>query len=106
MARPYKDLRDKMTPESRARARAMADTMLVEMKLRELRQQLNMSQEQIAELLDIRQASVSKMERRAAMSVATLRRYIEALGGKLVLKAKFRDREVGITISSPAEPDN
>lgn len=106
MAKPYKDLRDKMTPESRARARAMADTMLVEMKLRELREQLNMSQEQIAELLDIRQASVSKMERRAAMSVATLRRYIEALGGKLVLKAKFRDREVGITISSPSEPDN
>ena len=103
MAHPYKNLRDKMSPKSRARARALTDTMRVEIKLRELREQLNMSQEQVAELLDIRQASVSKMERRAAMSVATLRRYIEALGGKLVLKAKFPDREVGIGLSGPSD---
>ena len=100
MAKPYKNLRKKMPPASRARARALADTMRVEMKLRDLREQLNMSQEELAELLDIRQASVSKMERRAAMSVTTLRRYIEALGGTLVLKAKFPNREVGINLSN------
>lgn len=103
MARPYKNLREKMPPASRARARALADTMRVEMKLRDLREQLNMSQEQLAELLDIRQASVSKMERRAAMSITTLRRYIEALGGTLVLKAKFPNREVGISLSDSSD---
>lgn len=92
-----------MPPASRASARALADTMRVEMKLRDLREQLNMSQEQLAELLDIRQASVSKMERRAAMSITTLRRYIEALGGTLVLKAKFPNREVGISLSDSSD---
>jgi hypothetical protein len=54
-----------------------------------LRQQRRFSQEDLAKALNIRQAAVSKMERRGDMHVSTLRKAVKAMGGKLELRAKF-----------------
>src|SRR3989304_5664447 len=84
-ARPYSDLRAKMSPESRARAQRRAKKMLAEMPLHELRHAHEMSQKHLAEILGINQASVSKLERRAAMYISTLRQppdYVLMGGGQ------------------------
>jgi transcriptional regulator len=46
-----------------------------------LRKVLNLTQEVIAELLDMNQANVSKVETRADMLISALRGYVEAMGG-------------------------
>ena len=89
--RPFHELRAKMSPASRAKAEKKAKKMLAEMPLRELRHAREMSQEHLAEILRINQASVSKLERRTDMYISTLRSVIEAMGGRLEITAVFRD---------------
>lgn len=48
-----------------------------------------MTQESIAEALDMTQGEVSRLERRADLYVSTLRRFVEAMGGSLELVARF-----------------
>lgn len=96
MAKPYENLRKKMSPESRARAEEQAQKLLAEMPLHELRAARRMTQEQLAESLHIKQASISKMEKRTDMYISTLRKLIEAMGGELRIEAKFPEGTVRI----------
>lgn len=97
MAKKFKSLRDRMTPERRARNEAATRALLAEMTVDELRRARNISQEDIADILDIRQAAVSKQVRRPDWHVSTLRRYIEAMGGRLELRAHFPDHSVTLS---------
>ena len=96
MAKSFKNLRDKMSPESQAAAKAKADMLLAEMPLSELRQARKLSQAQLAERMHVNQAAISKMERRTDMYVSTLREAIQAMGGELEIQAKFREGSVSI----------
>jgi len=62
-----------------------------EMALRHLRQARDLTQQTMAELLDIDQAGISKIESRSDMLLSTLRSYVQAMGGSLRLLAEFPD---------------
>lgn len=96
MAKSFKILKDKMSPESRARAQSIARDMLSEIALQDLRKSLHLTQEQIATVLDMKQAAISRLESQDDMYISTLNSYVTALGGKLKLVAAFPDREVVI----------
>lgn len=96
MAKNFKTLRGRMSPASRAKAARLARTMARELPLQELRAARSLSQEALAEALQTRQSSVSRLERRADMYVSTLRSYVEALGGTLEITARFPDGTVKI----------
>jgi DNA-binding transcriptional regulator YiaG len=96
-ARNFNELRAKMSPEARARSEAMAREALANMSLDQLRAARELTQEHLASLLRIKQASVSKMERRADMYIGTLAKFIEAMGGQLEIRAIFPDGAVRIT---------
>lgn len=96
MARKFQNLRDKMSPERRKKIHARTKEMLAEMPIHALRRARQLSQEEIAEILDIKQGSVSKLERRTDLYISTLRRYIEAMGGELELQAHFPEGSVTI----------
>jgi transcriptional regulator len=96
MTRPFNTLRKKMSLPARKAAATKTKEMLKEMPLQELRQAHQMSQERLAELLLTKQANVSRIERRTDMYISTLRSYIEAMGGKLDIIAKFPEGEVYI----------
>ena len=66
------------------------------MDLAETRRALKLSQEELAETLNVGQAAVAKLEKRADMYVSTLRRFIEAMGGELEIVARFPDHDVRI----------
>ncbi|MHB8886734.1 MAG: XRE family transcriptional regulator [Methylovirgula sp.] len=53
--------------------------------LRELRQIAGKAQAEMASALNIKQPSVSKIEKQADMYLSTLRGYVEAMGGELEL---------------------
>ena len=71
--------------------------MLRDMALTELRQARRLSQEELATTLQIKQAAISKMEKRTDMYLSTLRRFIEAMGGKLDIVARFPEGQVRIS---------
>lgn len=66
-----------------------AELIAEEMTLQELRKAKQKSQQAIAEQLHVKQAEVSKIERRVDMYVSTLRNYVQALGGSLEIVARF-----------------
>jgi DNA-binding transcriptional regulator YiaG len=94
MAKNFKQLQAKMSPESRARSQAVAEQMIEEMALDELREARKLTQEQLAESLRINQSAVSKMERRADMYLSTLKGIIKAMGGELEIRAIFPEGTV------------
>ena len=67
-------------------------------RLRELREQLHMTQTELAAQLDVSQNRVSTIERGdlAKTQVDTLRRYVEALGGTLDLEVRLGDESFRI----------
>lgn len=97
MAKKYKDLRKKMSPEARARADEVARELVAEMPLQALRQARDLSQEELATILHVNQAAISKLERRTDMYISTLRRFVRAMGGELQITACFPDGVVRIT---------
>lgn len=93
----FKELRAKMSPERRARNVAATKAMLAELPLQELRHARELTQATLAETMECGQDEISKVERRADMLVSTLRRYVEAMGGRLDIVATFPDGEVRIS---------
>ncbi len=96
MARSFNKLREEMAPERRQRNHAKTEAILKMMPLYELRHARKMSQEQLAEAMNVKQASISKLEHRVDIYISTLRRYVEAMGGSLVIQAMFPDGNVTI----------
>jgi DNA-binding transcriptional regulator YiaG len=92
----FAKLRAAMSPEATAKAEMEAQRLRAEMDLAGLRQAMRLSQEELAQTLQIGQAGVAKIEKRADMYVSTLRRFIEAMGGELEITARFHGRAVRI----------
>ncbi len=97
MAKQFSELEAKMSPERLARSEQMAQEMMAEMLLSELRKHTGMTQQQLAESLGVKQPSLSQLESQADMQVSTLQRLIEALGGSLELIAHLPAGDVRIT---------
>ena len=96
MAKSFDTLKNGMTPKARNAAEAKAEAMIKAMPLAELRQARKLSQEQLARTLCIKQAAVSKMERRTDMYISTLRDFIQAMGGELEITARFPEGSIKI----------
>src|ERR1035438_5027983 len=91
MARNFKELQAKMDPASRAENMQSVREELQRMALDELRNAKKLTQADLAEMLDVPQSSVSRIEQRADMYLSTLRNYIHAMGGVLQIQAIFPD---------------
>ena len=61
------------------------------MALDELRRAKQLTQADMAEMLDVPQSSISRIEQRADMYLSTLRKYVHAMGGVLQIQAVFPD---------------
>ena len=95
----------KLSEEDRRAIEKRAEQLSVEeATLRQLRKARERSQEEVAKKLHINQAAVSKLERRADMYLSTLRSYIEAMGGRLEILARFPNRAVRINQLRALDP--
>ena len=97
MAKKFSELRSAMSSEAQESSEKLANEMLAEMPLHELRQARGLSQQVLASLLKVQQPAIAKMERRTDMYISTLRSHIEAMGGELEIVARFPDGTVSIT---------
>jgi transcriptional regulator with XRE-family HTH domain len=96
MAKNFKELQDRMPTEARIRSEEAAEKLIREMGLAELREAMDLTQESLADALHMKQASISKMERRSDMYISTLSKIIEAMGGELQIIANMPNGRVQI----------
>jgi predicted transcriptional regulator len=98
MARHFRELEAKVSPEARERAATKAREWIAAMPLQQLRNAREMTQTRLAEVLEMDQGNISKLEKRTDMYLSTLRSYVEAMGGTLEIRAVFPDRVVKIDL--------
>ncbi len=97
--RPWSEIRASVEAKPGAREeidaikRAMDDVL----RLAELRHELHITQEELAHALEVSQSNISRIERAEDLYLSTLRGYVEALGGKLEIRAVFPERTVSLT---------
>lgn len=74
----------KQSPEARAQIEARAEEIRREITLAKIREELNLSQTELAQSLGVSQPSIAKIENvDNDPKLSTLKRYIKALGGEL-----------------------
>lgn len=78
-------------PVRRRRVDAMTRAYLDAERLTDLRAKRQLTQRQVAEMLNVSQANISRIEHEDDVYLSTLRSYIEALGGELEITARFPD---------------
>lgn len=94
MSKPFRDLLEDMSPERRARIHLKTEVIKNEMALGELRQALDMTQEELAQSLHMKQAAISKFEHQSDIYLSTLRKILSAMGADLRIVAHFPDGDV------------
>lgn len=83
-------LMEEIPLERQAKVKALSEQLIQEVGLAHLREELNISQKQLAEALGISQPAVAKIEQKDNdPRLSTLKRYIEAMGGKLSLTVQM-----------------
>jgi transcriptional regulator with XRE-family HTH domain len=70
--------------------------MDADLKLTEVRQRRGISQAAVADALAVTQPNVSRIEQEDDVYLSTLARYVEALGGRIEVRAVFPDETVTI----------
>jgi DNA-binding transcriptional regulator YiaG len=81
-------------------------------RLAELRRERGVSQEALAQILEVRQAAISKLERRNDLLVSSVREVVRSMGGELRIVAAFPDgmertlvfNDIPSAASKPSKP--
>lgn len=94
MSKPFRKLLEGMSEERLGRIKIKTDVLKNEMALKELRQALALTQEELAKELNVNQAAVSKFESQSDIYISTLRKILFAMGGELKIVAHFADGDV------------
>ena len=95
--RNFRELLKAMPAEQQAAIEKRIRETLEAMPLDQLRKAREMTQLQLAGVLGVNQGEISKIEHRSDICISTLSDYVEAMGGRLEIRAVFQDREVRIT---------
>lgn len=98
MSKSFSTLKNKMSLTAKKAVEEKTSLLLKAVLLHEIREQLHITQEDMAVKLNTKQANVSRTERRRDMKLSTLKRYIEAMGGELDIVAKFASSEVHLNV--------
>ena len=89
MPRHLEQVLAKLPAKRRAKVQQRAAELAT---LKDLRHAVEQTQEELATALGVGQDTISRLEQRSDMLLSTLKRYVEAMGGKLDLVATFPNR--------------
>ncbi|MGB4241896.1 MAG: XRE family transcriptional regulator, partial [Kiritimatiellia bacterium] len=87
MSRPFKKLLENMPRDRRERIRLKTEVLKNEMALKDLRQALKLTQDELARSLKMKQAAISKFERQSDIYLSTLRKILFVMGADLKIVA-------------------
>ncbi len=85
-----KELMANQSPESRERIAKKVDAMRQAIALHMLREELNLSQTEMAHAMGVKQPTIARMEQADNdPRLSTLKRYVTALGGEISIDVKL-----------------
>ncbi len=87
----HKEVMDSLTPVRREQVKARAEELRTEIRLEEIRKSRKVTQVELARNMRVSQPAVSQMEKDSRISIIRLKRFTEALGGKLNIQVEFPD---------------
>lgn len=85
----WSEIRRRGTAEEEAEIAAEVRALLRENALMQLRRRREISQQELAAALGVSQVNVSRIEHEDDLQLSTMRRFIEALGGELIVQARI-----------------
>ena len=92
MARTLDKLISDQKPEIVKNARKKADDMVLGIHIAQLRERMQITQEDMANTLGVKQPTIAGMERKGRdVKLSTLKRYVEGAGGKLTVDVELPD---------------
>tara|TARA_B100000378_G_scaffold264589_1_gene248434 strand:- start:179 stop:481 length:303 start_codon:yes stop_codon:yes gene_type:complete len=92
MGRTLEQILETEKPAVKAQAEAQAKAMLLNIQLAKIRALARKTQAEMAETLDVKQPTVAGIERVGQdLKLSTLKRYVEAAGGKVRLDIELPD---------------
>ncbi len=97
MAKKFSELRAKMSVEAQQESERRFQEMMDEMPLEQLRRARKLTQEQLAETLNLNQSSISKLEKRTDLYLSTLSNFVSAMGGELEIRVVFPDKTMRLS---------
>ncbi|HET9918863.1 MAG TPA: XRE family transcriptional regulator [Ktedonobacteraceae bacterium] len=94
--KPWSEISAKIRndPERRARIEQREQAIEAELTISQLREARGVTQESIADRMNVTQSNVSHFERNPNIFLRSLASYVEALGGRLEVCAVFPDQVV------------
>ena len=93
MGKTLKEKLEELSPERRKKIEEESQRLIAEeMTRQQLRQARKLTQKQMAELLQVDQGNISRLEQRTDLMLSTLHKYIAAMGGDLKLVVEFPNR--------------
>lgn len=88
----YKELLSQQSPESQQRIGNKIEVLRQELILSQLREELNISQTELARTIGVSQPTLAKIEKTGNdPRLSTLKRYVAALGGELSIDITLPD---------------
>ena len=96
--KPFSDLSEEVRsrPGAADEIDVRKNAIIAAVRLNELRKQRGQTQAQLADLLGMTQANVSRIERSENLYLSTLADYVDALGGHIEINAVFDDDVVSL----------
>ena len=94
----WRDVRDaKLSHAQIRKLEEAADKETLAINLRRLREELGLTQQQVAAAADISQSEMSRAEKRQDHRLSTLRRYAAAIGGELEIYIVVGDKKIKLS---------
>ncbi|HVB74565.1 MAG TPA: XRE family transcriptional regulator [Ktedonobacteraceae bacterium] len=99
--KPWSEISAKVRsdPERRARIEQREQAIEAELTISQLREAVGATQESVAERMNVTQSNVSHFEHNPNIFLRSLASYVEALGGRLEVRAVFPDQVVTLAVS-------
>ena len=84
-------IEDNFSVKERAEIRLKSKEKVASIRLQQVRKSHNKTQKELAQVMGLSQSALSELERSPNITISAMQQYIEALGGKLVIKAVFQE---------------
>ena len=79
------------SPKQRAEIRIKSKEKVAAIRLQQVRKSHHKTQKELSKVMGLSQSALSELESRSNITIGAMQRYIEALGGKLEIKAVFQE---------------
>ncbi|MBQ5766573.1 MAG: helix-turn-helix domain-containing protein [Burkholderiaceae bacterium] len=91
----YDEYLSQLPKERQDRIKKLADVLQKEYELRRIREEIGMTQSQLASLMGVSQPSIANLEKKGAdIKLSTLHRYFDALGIEGTIQIKLPSGEL------------